>query len=186
MNMCEYCKLLGIELMGDNVKNRLKTCGEGVRLYPLAKLCKPEVIELGNFCRIRDFVFIWGGLSVTIGSFTDIQPHVIIWGGGETKIGDYVSVGVGTVLLSAGYDHKAGLRMVDGLPDDETKTLFGKLTIQNDAYIGAHCTIMPNVVIGEGAIIGANSLVLRDIEPWSINIGSPCKKIAERPKCFDK
>jgi dTDP-4-amino-4,6-dideoxy-D-glucose acyltransferase len=183
MNTLECSNLTGIELMGENVTSRLRRCGEGVRLYPLAKLCKPEVIELGSFCRIRDFVFIWGGQSVRIGSYTDIQPHVVIWGGGVTEIGDYVSVGVGSVLLTAVYDHKCGLRMVDGLGEGETKTLLGTLTIQSDAYIGAHCTIMPDVTVGEGAVIGAHSLVLKDIEPWSINVGSPCKKIGERPKC---
>jgi galactoside O-acetyltransferase len=42
--------------------------------------------------------------------------------------------------------------------------------------------VHPNVRIGEGAIIGSNSLVLKDVEPWSINVGSPCRKIGERPK----
>ena len=41
---------------------------------------------------------------------------------------------------------------------------------------------MPDITIGEGAIIGAGSFVNRDIEPWSINVGSPSRKIAERPK----
>ena len=43
-----------------------------------------------------------------------------------------------------------------------------------------------NVTIGEGAIIGSNSLVLKDIEPWSVNVGSPCKKVGERPKVVVK
>jgi galactoside O-acetyltransferase len=91
----------GAELMGENVKARLKKCGEGVRLYPLAKLAKPEVIELDDFCRIRDFVFFWGGNGIRIGKYTDMQPHVVVWGGGSLEIGDRVSVGPGTVLLTA-------------------------------------------------------------------------------------
>ena len=39
-----------------------------------------------------------------------------------------------------------------------------------------------NVTIGEGAIISSNSLVLKDVEPWSINIGSPCRQIGARPR----
>ncbi len=172
----------GIELMGDNVRDKLKRCGIGVRLMPLAKLAKPEVIELDDYCRIRDFVFIWGGLGVKIGKYTDMQPHVVIWGGGETIIGDYVSVAVGTVLLTAVYSHKEGLRMVDGLPEGETHALYGKLVIENDVYVGANSTLMPNITIGEGAVIGAGSFVNKDIEPWSINVGSPSRKIGERPK----
>jgi len=176
------CNIQGYELMGDNVRDKLKKCGVGVKINPLSKMVKPEVIELDDYCRICDFVFIWGGLGVRVGKYTDIQPHVTIWGGGEIVIGDYVSVAVGTVLLTAVYSHKEGLRMVDHLPEGQTKTLFGKLVIKNDAYIGANCTIMPDVTIGEGAIIGAGSFVNKNVEPWSINVGSPCKKIGERPK----
>jgi acetyltransferase-like isoleucine patch superfamily enzyme len=172
----------GFELMGDNVRPRLKKCGQGVRLFPLAKICKPEVIELGDCCRINDFVFIWPGVGVRVGKYSDLQPHVTIWGGGETIIGDYVSVAVGTVLLSAVYSHKEGLRMVDHLPEGHSNALYGKLVIENDAYIGANCTIMPNLTVGEGAVIGAHSFVNKDVEPWSICVGSPCKKIGERPR----
>jgi acetyltransferase-like isoleucine patch superfamily enzyme len=172
----------GIEYMGDNVRGKLRKCGVGVKINPLSKLCKPEVIELDDYCRICDFVFIWGGLGVRIGKYTDIQPNVTIWGGGELVIGDYVSVAVGTALLTAVYSHKEGLRMVDGLPDGETHALYGKLVIKNDVYIGANCTLMPNVTVGEGAIIGAGSFVNRDIEPWSINVGCPTGKIGERPR----
>ena len=42
--------------------------------------------------------------------------------------------------------------------------------------------VHPNVKIGVGAIIGSNSLVLKDVEPRSINVGSPCKKVGERPR----
>lgn len=172
-------EMLGLELMGDNVKSKLKKCGDNVRLYPLCKIAKPEVVEIGNNSRVRDFAFIWGGLGVIIGKFCDIQPHVVIWGGGNLEIRNFVSIGVGSVILTAGYDYN--FRMVDGLPE-ETKTDFGEVFIDSDAYIGAHCTIMPNIRIGQGAVIGANSLVLKDIEPWSINVGSPCKKIGTRPR----
>lgn len=72
--------------------------------------------------------------------------------------------------------------MVDHVPEGHSKVLIGKLVVENDAYIGANCTIMPNITIGEGAIIGASSFVNRDIEPWSINVGIPCKKVGVRPK----
>jgi galactoside O-acetyltransferase len=172
----------GSQYMGDNVMDKLKRCGVGVKINPLSKLCKPEAIELDDYCRICDFVFIWGGLGVRIGKYTDIQPHVTIWGGGEIVIGDYVSVAVGAVLLTAVYSHKEGLRMVDGLPEGETHALYGKLVIENDVYVGANSTLMPNITVGEGAIIGAGSFVNKDAEPWGIYVGSPARKIGERPK----
>ena len=172
----------GFEFMGEHVKNKLRKCGQGVKLNPLGKICRPEVVELDDYCRICDFVFIWGGLGVKIGKYTDVQPQSLVWGGGELICGDYVSVGVGTVLLTGVYSHKEGLRMIDGQPEGDSLALYGKLEIQNDVYIGAHSTILPNITIGEGAIIGANSLVNKNVDPWGIYVGSPAKKIGERPR----
>lgn len=50
----------GFEMMGENVKALLKACGEGVRLMPLAKIANPDIVDLGDYCRVRDFVFICG------------------------------------------------------------------------------------------------------------------------------
>lgn len=170
------------ELMGENVKSKLRSCGTDVRIYPMAKIAFPHVVDLGDHCRIRDFAFIFAGKGVTIGQYSDIQPHVVIWGGGETIIGDRVSVGPGTVFLSAVYSHAKGLKMVDGLSEGSTQALYGKLTIEDDVYIGANCTLMPDITIGEGAVIGAASFVNKDAEPWGIYVGSPAKKIGERKK----
>lgn len=170
------------ELMGENVKPKLKKCGEGVRIYPLAKLAYPHVIELGNHCRIRDFVFVFAGQGVVIGDYSDLQPGSIIWGGGTTVIGDRVSVGPGTVLLSAVYSHEKGMKMVDSLPEGTSKALYGKLVISDDVYIGANCTLMPEITVGEGALIGAGSFVNKDVDPWTIVAGSPARKIGLREK----
>ena len=58
--------------------------------------------------------------------------------------------------------------------------------IDPSAIIGNGCIVHPGVTIGEGAIIGSNSLVLKDVEPWTINVGSPCKKMKMRPKVKSK
>ena len=72
----------GAEMMGENVKSLLKRAGEGLRLMPLAKIANAHVVELDDFVRVRDFVFIWGGQGVKIGKHCDIQPHVVVVGGG--------------------------------------------------------------------------------------------------------
>ena len=175
-------ELEGLELMGENVKSKLKSCGENVKIFPMAKIAFPHVVEIADNAKVRDFAFIFAGEGVKIGEYTDIQPHTIIWGGGLTIIGDRVSTGPGTVFLSATYSHKeAGLKMVDGMNEGESKILGGRLTVGNDVYIGANSTIMP-VNLGEGCVIGAGSFVNKDTEPYGIYAGSPAKKIGERPR----
>ncbi|MFA5905338.1 MAG: acyltransferase [Desulfobacula sp.] len=177
-----FPQIADIELMGENLRGKLKKCAKTARLYPLCKIGFPELVELGEHSRIRDFAFIFAGIGVKIGDYTDMQPHTVIWGGGETIIGNRVSVGPGTVLLTAVYSHGKGLKMVDGFEEGSSKALYGKLEIQDDVYIGANCTIMPDIVIGEGSVVGAGSFVNKDVEPWSIVVGSPAKKIGVREK----
>ena len=49
-------ELIGLELMGDNLRSKVKYCGEGVRLYPLCKMIHPETAELDDHCQL--FVFV--------------------------------------------------------------------------------------------------------------------------------
>ena len=56
----------------------------------------------------------------------------------------------------------------------------GDTVIGNDAWIGQNVTILPGVHIGDGAIIGANSVVTKDIPAYHIAAGNPCKVIRKR------
>jgi len=53
----------------------------------------------------------------------------------------------------------------------------GKITIKQDAWIGTGSVILPNVEIGEGAIVGANSVVTNDVPDYTVVGGIPAKKI---------
>lgn len=173
--------LKDIHLMGENVKDKLRSCGEGVKIFPMAKIALPQMVDLGAHCRIGDFVFMYAGQGIQIGEYTDVQPHTVFWGGGLTILGARVSTGPGTVFLSATYSHAPGMKMVDGMGKGESNAMFGKLIVGNDVYIGANSVLMP-VTVGEGAIIGAGSFVNKNLDPWGIYVGSPAKKIGERQK----
>ncbi len=56
----------------------------------------------------------------------------------------------------------------------------GDTVIGNDVWIGQHVTVMPGVHIGDGAIIGAHSVVAKDIPPYSIAVGNPCHVVRKR------
>lgn len=65
-------------------------------------------------------------------------------------------------------------------PELEDLPLKGDTVIGNDVWIGQNVTIMPGVHIGDGAIIAANSVVVKDIPPYHIAGGNPCKIIRKR------
>jgi len=174
-------QLEGLEFMGNNVKSKLKSCGRSVNIYPLAKIVRPENVVLRDFVQLFDYAFIHGGGSVVIGEYTTVAWHSVIEGFGEVVIGNGVLVALGVKLVSSLNEHN-GFRVGERLPSDQVKNRIGKIIIGNEVVIGINTVVMPNVSIGEGAIVGANSLVIRDLEPWGIYAGSPCKKISERIK----
>lgn len=54
------------------------------------------------------------------------------------------------------------------------------VTIGRDVWLGFNTIVLPGVIVGDGAVIAANSLVNKDVEPYTINGGSPCKFIKHR------
>lgn len=65
-------------------------------------------------------------------------------------------------------------------------TRIGKVTIEKNVYIGARTIVLPGVIIGENSIIGANSVVTRDIPPNSVAVGIPAKVISSTEEYYKK
>lgn len=69
--------------------------------------------------------------------------------------------------------------------------IFGKITVEDWAYVGAHVLIMPGVTIGEGALVAAGSVVTKSVKPYTVVGGNPAKYLCtidefyERNKQFD-
>lgn len=177
----ENMNIKGLDFMGENIKKRLKKVGKDVRLYPLCKMIRAENTILDDNCQIFDNVFIDSGKSLFIGKYSTLTWGVIIEGGAETYIGNRCFVGPGSKLLTSTYKLN-GFFTVEHLPDGCQETHYGNIYLDDDSYIGANCTIMPGVKIGEGAVVGANALVNKDLEPWGIYVGSPCKRVGTREK----
>lgn len=179
--MIDYSTLYQNEDMGENVKRKVKRCGKDVKIHPLAKIIKSENMKIGDCSMIDDFTFIYCGTGIKIGRYVHIASFVSIIGGGELILGDYAVLACGARILTGTDTYHNGKRMSTALPSEQRNLVRGKVIIEKDAFVGTNVVVHPNVKIGEGAVIGSNSLVLKDVEPWSINVGSPCKKVGERP-----
>jgi len=112
------------------------------------------------------------------GKNVKVNDYVHIACAQKIAIGDNVLIG-SNVLIT---DHNHGKYHGDNqdapytIPD-ERELDGGEVIIGNNAWIGDMVSIMPNVVIGNGSIIGANSVVTTDIPENSIAVGVPCKVI---------
>ena len=159
-----------------------KSFGENVQIFSQTKFIKPEVIEIGNNVKIDDFTFIYGGKGIKIHDYVHIASFVSIIGGGELELGEYSALAAGSRIITGSNLHQGGYHMTASVPDYQQNVKRGKISIGKDAVIGTNAVVHPCITIGEGAILGSNSLALSDLEPWSIYIGSPCKRIGTREK----
>lgn len=170
-----------IEFLGENNKSRLKYCGKNVILNAMCKIMRAENMEIGDYSRILDFAYIDAGKSLKIGKYSLITWHCLIEGGANTIIGDRVFVGPGTKLLTSTYKFN-GYYTNEFLPEGCRAIQYGDIILEDDSYIGANSVIMPGVKVGEGALVGSNSFVNKNLDPWGIYVGNPAKKIGEREK----
>lgn len=160
----------------------LKYLGKNVKIFPLVKIVRPEVVEIGDNTQIDDFNFINGGQGIKIGKFNHIASFVSVVGGGQLITEDYVGIATGSRVITGTHHYGDGKRICPLIPEKEQHVIRGKIVLKKDVFIGANVVIHPNIVIGEGAIIGSGSVVLKGVEPWTLNVGAPCKKIGIRPR----
>ncbi|MGN6475682.1 MAG: acyltransferase [Flavipsychrobacter sp.] len=148
------------------------------RIHPTALIYNKKNVVLAENCLIAEHVIIRPPTAkLTIGENSQIGPFTVIF------TGHYgVSIGVNVMIaphcVIAGGNHqfkKLDIPMIDAGHFSE-----GPIIIEDNVWIGANCTITDNVRIGTGAIIAANSIVNKDVEPYSIVGGVPAKEISSR------
>lgn len=114
---------------------------------------------------------MWGdGAHLTIGKFCAIAPGVSIYLGGNHRP-DWVT----TYPFSALTQHWPEARAIAGHPSSR-----GDVVIGNDVWMGNNCAILSGVRIGDGAVIGAHSVVTKDVPPYAIVGGNPARVIRLR------
>lgn len=137
---------------------------------------KRQGYEFADNCFIYRNVYFLG--VVKMGSNSSISNNSFLNGGTEgIIIGNDVMIAPNCVLVA--FDH--------GMSDLETPMIkqpwkYSKIVIDDDVWIGANCTIAKGVHIGKGCIVGANSVVTKDVSPYSIVGGVPAKVIGSRLK----
>ncbi len=154
--------------------------GLDVQIWPLAKIINAEHISIGNSVIIDDFVFLYAVELMRIGSFVHIGSHTTISGGGEFIMEDFSGLSGGVRIYTANEDYLGGSLTNPAVPTPYRTAIRSFVHIQKHAIIGANSVVLPGVTIGEGAAIGANSTITKDVEPWVICAGSPLKIIRSR------
>lgn len=157
-----------------------KSVGKNVKLSRKASIYSPQSISIGDNVRIDDFCILSG--HITIESHIHISAYVALYGSMGIVMEDYTGISPKSVVYSA-MDDFSGEYLIGPIhPTATTNVIGGVVTIKKFAQIGSNTVVFPNLTIGEGAVIGACSLVNRDVEEWTINYGVPSIKHKERSR----
>ncbi len=139
--------------------------GKDVKIYAFVNLYG---CAIGDETKIGTFVEIQGGAS--IGSRVKISSHTFICEG--VTIEDYVFIGHGVMFINDAYPRSTNL---DGSLQTAADWKCVPTLIKKGASVGSNATILCGITVGEGAIVGAGSVVTKDVPPYTIVAGNPAR-----------
>lgn len=156
-------------------------------LYGLVKYLPPPVGDVCRFAvlklftasihswKIKDGVTVWFPEGVSVGRNVTINEQVFLDGFGGLEIGDHCRIAHGCSFLSE--DH-----VFDdpGTPIWQQGKRPGRIVLESDVWLGCGVRVLRGVRIGRGCVVGANSVVTRDLPPLSIAVGIPAKVVGQR------
>ncbi len=116
----------------------------------------------------------YGG-KVIIGEGTTIGQNSTFYGHGGIEIGKNTLIAMNCIIVSSNHQIPSRNESIKNMKD----TLL-PVKIGSDVWIGARVTILGGVIIGDGCVVGAGSLVTKDLPPYSVSIGTPAKVIRFR------
>ena len=133
-----------------------ESIGEDSKVWQFCVILKDAVI--GNNCNINAQVLIEN--DVIVGNNVTVKSGVQIWDG--TRIEDNVFIGPNATLTN------------DLMPRSKKyPEKFAGITLKKGCSIGANATLLPGIIVGEGAMIGAGAVVTKDVPKNAIMVGNP-------------
>jgi galactoside O-acetyltransferase len=147
-------------------------------IHPHARIIGRENITFGDPVLVDDFALILARDPVTIGDYVHIAAFSSITGGQRVDIGDFCAVSQGARVLT-GTDDFTGWGFGNStVPGEFRNTTRAPVRIGRFCIVGANAVVLPGVTIGEGATVGAGTVVTRDLEPWGVYLGN--RRIRDR------
>lgn len=121
-------------------------------------------------CRIDPSVRIWAPWNLSIGRDTSIGHDADIYNVARITLGDNATVSQYGYVCSASHD----------VSDPSMALTSAPIVIGSSAWVCAKAFVGPGVTVGEGAVVGACSVVVKDVASWTIVAGNPAREIRRR------
>ena len=132
---------------------------------------------MGENCNICDGVSILNSANISLGDRVSIHENTTIGGKGKITIGNHVAIAHNCSIISESHIFSDN----DILIKDQGLTT-EPIFIGNNVWLGCKVAVLGNVRIGNGCVIGAGSVVTKDIPENTVAVGNPCRVIRYRNK----
>jgi galactoside O-acetyltransferase len=156
----------------------LKKFGNNVLISRKASFYGNKEISIGNNVRIDDFCILSG--NITLGNNIHIGAYCALYGKYEIVMQDYTGLSPRCLIFSASDDFGGNYLISPMNPAEYCHVTGGPVLLRKFVQIGAGSVIMPEIIIFEGAAIGAMSFVKHNVAPWEIWAGNPLRFITQR------
>lgn len=157
--------------------------GSSLLIDPGARIIGAERIRVGSNVRIDAFAVLSAGQEgIVIGDHVHIAAHGFIAGDGRIEIGDFVNLSGRVSVYSSNEDYSGKTLTGPMVPREMRGLITAPVTVGRHAIIGAGSVLLPGVTLGEGAAVGALSLVNDDVGEFEIAAGIPARRIGKRSR----
>ena len=157
--------------------------GNDCQISERAVFYSPENISIGNNVRVDDFCILSAGSEIIIGDWVHVACYTSLIGKGRIELKDFSGVSMRCSILSSNADYSGMYLTNPQIPEKYLNTLSGPVTLEKHALVGAGSVVLPGLVIGAGAVVGALSLVKRSIPDYEVWGGVPAKNIEQGWNC---
>jgi acetyltransferase-like isoleucine patch superfamily enzyme len=154
------------------------------RISPLAYVEESRQgsrLIVGNRAFVDAFVaikFVGGTGDIRIGEESYLNAGTVLYSGNGITLGNYVMVAANCTFAPT--NHAFERRDVPMIRQ-RFQGSRGGILVEDDVWIGANCVILDAAILRRGCIVGANSVVGGELQPFSINFGSPARFVKWRP-----
>jgi len=160
----------------------LSKCGENVIIGKTVRIRYPELVEIGDNVIIDDFTYISTRLKIHNNVHISCGCKIIGGKNAFVEMNEFSTLAPNVVLSAGSDDYTSGIATPTVPLKYKGKVEIGKITIGRHSIVGSNSVILPNVTLGEGASVGALSLVKTDLKEWYLYGGIPAKEIKKRSK----
>jgi acetyltransferase-like isoleucine patch superfamily enzyme len=161
-----------------------RSLGSNVRIARNCTIIRPDRIQIGSNVRIDGYTSLIADDTafIELGSFIHVGAYCLLSGGDGITMNDFSGLSQGVRIYSRTDDYTGRHLTNPTVPVKYTGVSRGLVSLGRHVIIGTQSIILPGITIGDGAAVGALSLVTKNLEEWNVYFGIPVRRLKSRSR----